>query len=157
MTQNLISATLSDDDIKAIAASLQTIRDKLPFLIDLNTDDRRKLLLMGSAGVGFTDDAVDLAQNHSDILPRSFNVEELQSDQDLYGKMLQVQNMFGILKNLIDDTTLAVGSDLYQGALEVYSFAKAAGKGAGLEERVKSMGKRFTKRRRSPAGATTPA
>lgn len=149
MSQNLISAQLSDDAVIDISKHLEAIQSLMPFLTDLNADDRRKLLIMGSGSVGFTNDAVELSQQHSDILPRSFDVDELQRDRTLFNQMLRVQNSVDYLKNLIDDTTLAVGSDLYQGSLEVYTYAKAAGKGSGLEERVKEMGKRFGKRRRA--------
>lgn len=151
MSQNLISADLSEATFNEIAGHVTAIRALLPFLIDLDTDDRRKLLIMGSGTLGFADDAVDLTRQHGDILPRSFSGDELQRDRGLYTQMLRVQNLIDPLKDLVDDTTLAVGSDLFQGALEVYTFAKAAGKGTGLEERVKAMGKRFGKRRRAKA------
>lgn len=149
MSQNLISADLSEAALTQIAEHVTAIRALLPFLIDLDTDDRRKLLVMGAGTLGFADDAVDLTRQHGDILPRSFSSEELQRDRALYGQMVRLQNLIDPLKDLIDDTALAVGSDLFQGALEVYTFAKAAGKGTGLEERVKTMGKRFVKRRRT--------
>lgn len=151
MSQNLISADLSEATFNEIAGHVAAIRALLPFLIDLDTDDRRKLLIMGSGTLGFADDAVDLTRQHGDILPRSFSGDELQRDRGLYTQMLRVQNLIDPLKDLVDDTTLAVGSDLFQGALEVYTFAKVAGKGTGLEERVKAMGKRFGKRRRAKA------
>lgn len=149
MTQNLVSAALTAEAIAKIATHVEGIRAELPFLLDLNTLDRRRLLIMGSGSQGFADDAVTLAEQQSQILPRSFDVAELKKDRDLFSAMTQVQNLIDPLKDMIDDTVVAVGSDLYQGSLEVYTYAKAAGKGAGLEERVKSMGKHFARRRKT--------
>lgn len=151
MSQNLISAQLSEETVAQVIGHAEAIRALLPFLLDLETADRRSLLIMGSGSVGFTDDAVDLTQTHPGILPRSFDVTELQRDQALYTSMTRVQNVINHLNDLVDDTTIAVGSDLLQASLEVYNYAKSAGKGAGLEERVKSMGKRFSRRRRTQA------
>lgn len=36
MPSNLVSATLTAADLTAVQAALQTLRDKLPFLVDLN-------------------------------------------------------------------------------------------------------------------------
>jgi len=43
---------------------------------------------------------------------------------------------------------MAVGSDAYASALMVYSFAKASGKGSGLDAVAGEMGKRFARKSR---------
>lgn len=149
MSQNLVSAELTEQTLAEVIGHLNAAAALMPFLLDLEVADRRSLLIMGSGSLGFAEDAVDLTQTHPDILPRSFDTAELLSDRALYSRMIRVQNVINHLNDLVNDTTLAVGSDLMQGALDVYTFAKASGKGAGLEERVKSMGKRFAKRRKA--------
>lgn len=47
MPENRVSASLSASDRDAVLAALQTIRQKLPFLVDLSPEDRRKLPKMG--------------------------------------------------------------------------------------------------------------
>lgn len=42
-----VTVILSDAEIQEIKAALRTIEQKLPFLINLTTDERRKLLKMG--------------------------------------------------------------------------------------------------------------
>lgn len=41
MPENRISAALSQADQQAVLAAVQTIREKLPFLIDLSPEERR--------------------------------------------------------------------------------------------------------------------
>lgn len=50
------------------------------------------------------------------------------------------------LSELLDDTSLAVGSEAYAAALQVYSYAKASGQGAGLDVVVGEMGQRFARK-----------
>ncbi|MBW4474024.1 MAG: hypothetical protein KME45_27165 [Stenomitos rutilans HA7619-LM2] len=52
------------------------------------------------------------------------------------------------MQELIDDTVVAVGSDVYAAALLVYNFAKASGKGAGLDAVADEMSKRFVRKSR---------
>lgn len=47
MAYQNINATLSDKDIQEIKAALQKIQEKLPFLITLSVEERRKLFKMG--------------------------------------------------------------------------------------------------------------
>ncbi len=52
------------------------------------------------------------------------------------------------LQDLLDDTALAVGSEAYAAALQVYNYAKASGQGTGLDTMVEEMGQRFARRNR---------
>ena len=50
------------------------------------------------------------------------------------------------LQQLLNDSEMALGSDVMSGALEGYSFLKVAGKGKGLDELRKMLAVRFNKR-----------
>ena len=43
MSDNRISASLSQADRDAVMKAIATIREKLPFLVDLTTEERRAL------------------------------------------------------------------------------------------------------------------
>ncbi|WP_392483271.1 hypothetical protein [Nostoc sp. C110] len=47
MAYQNITASLSPQDIQEIKAALQTVQKKMPFLITLSTEERRKLVKMG--------------------------------------------------------------------------------------------------------------
>ena len=149
MSNNLISASLSAEDKQAIMGAVQTIRDKLPFLIDLSKGDRRYLPKLGDKSRAFVDKAVEVATQNVDMLPRSFELEEFQRDMQLFAELNSILMAVSQLNELIDDTTLAVGSDAYSAALEVYAYAKTARTGTGLDELKAMMSKRFTPRSKS--------
>lgn len=47
MADNRISASLSQPDREAVMTAIATIREKLPFLLDLTTEERRSLPKLG--------------------------------------------------------------------------------------------------------------
>lgn len=52
MAYQNVNASISPQDIQEIKAALQTIQKKLPFLITLSLEERRKLLKMGDKSLG---------------------------------------------------------------------------------------------------------
>ena len=80
MPENRISAGLSATDQQFVLSAAQTIRPKLPFLIDLSPEDRRKSPVLGNSDPGFVEQALNVATQHTDILPRPFDVDEFRRD-----------------------------------------------------------------------------
>jgi hypothetical protein len=74
MPVNRISATLGEAERQAVFAAIQTIRQKLPFLIDLTPEERRALPRFGEKSRGFVEQALQVAEQNPDIPPRSFGV-----------------------------------------------------------------------------------
>ncbi|MEH2410278.1 hypothetical protein [Nostoc sp.] len=50
MAENRISANLAPADKEAVMQAIATIKEKLPFLVDLTPEDRRRMLKMGMTG-----------------------------------------------------------------------------------------------------------
>lgn len=144
MNTNMVSASLSAADKQVIMGAIQTIRGKLPFLIDLSKEDRRSLPKLGDRSLGFVEKAVEVATQNVGMLPRSFDLKEFQQDVQLFSELKSILMALSQLHELIDDTTLAVGSDAYSEALDVYTYAKAARLGTGLDELKAMMSKRFS-------------
>jgi hypothetical protein len=55
---------------------------------------------------------------------------------------------FTKITELLNDTCLAVGSEAYAAALQVYSYAKASGNVGGMDAVVGEMGQRFARKPR---------
>src|ERR1043165_988577 len=156
MPDNRISATLSPADQQAVLAAINTIREKLPFLVDLSPEERRTLPRMGDSGRGFVSQALALAEQNTDILPRSFDVDEMRKDVELLDALSPVLLALAQLNELVDDTFMEVGSEAYVAALAVYQYARAAGKGAALDGALDSLGQRFARKSRSTTPTPTP-
>src|ERR1051325_9291352 len=68
MPENRVSASLSQADQQAVMEAIQTIREKLSFLIDLTPDERRKLPKIGDTGHNFAAQALVVATQNESIL-----------------------------------------------------------------------------------------
>lgn len=155
MPENRVSAQLGEAEQQAVLAAIQTIRQKLPFLIDLTPEERRTLPRMGDKSRGFVEQALQVAEQNPDILPRSFDVGEMRNDVELLSALSPVLNALSQLNELVDDTVMAVGSEAYTAALTVYQYARAAGKGSALDTALDGLAQRFARKSRS-APATKP-
>lgn len=147
MTTNQISATLDQTNRDAMMAAIATLKEKLPFLIDL-TAQHKSLPKMGDKSWAFVSKALEVATQNPDFLPRSFDLEEMRQDVELFESLYPILLSLTQLHELVDDTCIAVGSDAYAAALVVYNFAKASGKGAGLDAVADEMGRRFARKSR---------
>jgi len=154
MSNSPISAQLSQADRDAVMAAIATIKAKLPFLIDLSAEDRKALPKMGDKSRAFVSKAMEVATQNPDFLPRSFDLAELQKDVQLFEALYPVLMSLTQLHDLVDDTCLAVGSEAYAAALQVYTYAKASGQGTGLETAVEELGLRFARKTRKPKSQT---
>ena len=157
MPDNRVSAVLSETDQQAVMAAINTIRQKLPFLIDLSAEDRRTLPKMGDRSRGFVSQALEVATQNEDILPRSFDVAEMRKDVELLASLSPVMLGLAQIQELVEDTYIAVGSEAYSAALVIYQSARANGKGAALDDAVDSLGRRFARKSdKSKPGSPTP-
>ncbi|BAY11202.1 hypothetical protein [Calothrix sp. NIES-2098] len=148
MSTASISATLAQKQRDEVLQAIATIKEKLPFLIDLTNEERKALPKMGDKSRAFVSKALEVATQNPEFLPRSFDLEEMRKDVQLFEALYPVLLSLSQLHELVDDTSLAVGSEAYAAALQVYNYAKASGQGGGLETVVDEMGQRFARKSR---------
>ncbi|MEH2162758.1 MAG: hypothetical protein V7K38_17460 [Nostoc sp.] len=146
MADNRISATLSPADKEAVMQAIATIKEKLPFLVDLTPEERRTMLKMGDKSRAFVSKALEVATQNPNFLPRSFDLEEMRRDLALFESLYPVFLSLTQLQELVDDTCIASASEAYAAALAVYSYAKASGDVTGLDGVIDEMGRRFNRR-----------
>ncbi|MEH2445147.1 MAG: hypothetical protein V7K18_05010 [Nostoc sp.] len=146
MPENRISASLAPADREAVMQAIATIREKLPFLVDLTTEERRTMLKMGDKSRAFVSIALEVATQNPNFLPRSFDLEEMRRDLTLFEALYPVLLSLTQLQELVDDTCIASASEAYAAALAVYSYAKASGDVTGLDGVIDEMGRRFNRR-----------
>lgn len=139
-----ITATLKEADIKEIKAALETIQQKLPFLITLSVEERRKLYKMGDKSLAFVNNSLTAAQSNRDILPASFDLEEFLRDYQLAATLTELLLELRQVTEQVDDTLMAVGSEAMTSSLTVYDYVKtAAKKTPGLKTLAEQLGERF--------------
>ena len=144
MSYQNIAAALSPQDIQEIKAALQKIQQKMPFLVTLSTEERRKLVKMGDKSLAFVNNSVTAAQSNREILPATFEVEELVRDYQLATALTEVLISMQQLTEQVDDTLMAVGSEAMTSSLTVYDYVKTASKKTpGLKTVAEQLGERF--------------
>lgn len=146
MNENRVSGTLSSEDVAAMQAAVGTIKQKLPFLKGLDPEVRRSLPRMGDKSRAFVRKCLEVANQNPGMLPRAFDLDEFRRDVALDEAMLPVGQMIQQLAEMLEDTQTAVRSDAYLAALAVYSSAKMAGKGQGLDGALDELGRRFVRK-----------
>ncbi|MEA5452188.1 hypothetical protein VB780_26680 [Leptolyngbya sp. CCNP1308] len=151
MASNYISATLSLQARDEVMSAIATIRDLLPFILDVAPKVKKSMPKMGDKSRAFVQKALDVAIQHPDFLPRSFDIAELQRDVNLFEAIYPLAMALAQLQADLDDTLAAVGSDAFTAALQVYRHAKAHGDGSGLDAMVEDLGQRFDRQPRKKA------
>ncbi len=156
MAYQNITATLSEADIQEIKVALQTIEQKLPFLITLSVEERRKLFKMGDKSLAFVKNSLTAAQSNRDILPASFDLDEFVRDYQLAATLTELLIGLRQLSEQVDDTLMAVSSEAMTSSLTVYDYVKtAAKKTPGLKSLAEQLGERFKAiRAKSPKAAS---
>lgn len=119
MPYHNISADLSTEDLSDIKAALATIQQKLPFLINLTADERRRIYKMGDKSLAFVSNSLTAAQNNPEILPASFDTAELARDYQLATALSELHLNLRQITEQVDDTLLAVGSEAMTSSLSV--------------------------------------
>lgn len=146
MPENRVTSILSSPDQQEVLEAINTIRAKLPFLIDLTPDERRTLPKMGDKSRAFVNQALTVAAQNTDILPRSFDVEEMRKDLYLLQQLEPIKVALTQLTELIEDTYMEVGSEAYSAALVVYNYMRSAGRGQALDGMLDALGQRFARK-----------
>nr|VFK06267.1 MAG: hypothetical protein BECKLPF1236A_GA0070988_1000215 [Candidatus Kentron sp. LPFa]VFK23576.1 MAG: hypothetical protein BECKLPF1236C_GA0070990_1000628 [Candidatus Kentron sp. LPFa] len=145
-----IDATLSPADMKAIKAAIDTILRKMSFLITLTVQERKSTVKAGPDSVSFIQNALTAAEDHPDILPRSFSTPEFERDVELFTQLTELGALIDSLASEVDDTRLAVGGEAMREGSQVYEYVKTAAKTTpGLKPVADQLAERFKKAKKS--------
>lgn len=144
---NRVSAVLTQEESDAALASLDSVRQKMPFLIDLTAEEKRGLPRIDAGAQPWASEILKLATRNQDFLPRGFDLDEMRRDVTLWSAIIPIQQSITKLAQLVDNTYTAVAADAYSAALAVYSFAKHNNIGTeGLDTLMDELSKRFAKK-----------
>ena len=137
------------------AAALKALADltaALPVLHDLSPDDRRHLFKLGDKSRAFVDQALVAAQQFTDALPRSFDVDQYARDVELYRALEPIHARLRDLFERVDDTRMLVGAEAMEGSRAVYYHTKGHPGTGALTEASRAMGRRYDRGPQVPPG-----
>ena len=158
MSYQDLNTTLSDADRQAIKQAIATIQQKLPFLITLSADERKRLYKMGDKRLAFVQNSLNVAQSNRNILPASFDLDGFSNDYQLSADLTELLMLLNQLTEQVDDTLMAVSSEAMGSSLTVYDYVKtAAKKTPGLKAIAEQLGSLFKAIRTKPAKPASTA
>lgn len=153
MSQNLVFMALSAEQVDQADKALSVLEDIFAGLISLSMDERRELRKMGPKSEMFARKAHDVVVQNPEMMPRGFDIDEFTADLKALDQVRPVFLRLTALARRAEDTEMALGSDIFRAALDGYRFAKAAGKGAALDELSEQAQVRFGRKVRPAAGS----
>lgn len=130
--QNRIDASLSAADVQEVITAINTIKNKLPFLIGLDPKEFQRLPKMDNARYPFVKQALTLAENNPKLAPQFYDLGEAEKDLALCESLDEVSFLLDELNTQLIHTRALAGSEAYVVALSVYDTAKR-GAAKGVE------------------------
>jgi len=143
--QNLISLTLTDQDLAELDQTLATLRRLMGPMVALRAEQRRELKKMGPKSVAFCDLTLTVLGNNPQLVPPSLDVADAVADQRALN---QLRPRFVLLQQLAEkakDTEMALGSDVMHACLEGYALLRTFGKAEGLKDARRALSRRFAR------------
>ena len=134
MSQNLISLTIDSSRFTAIDAALTALEKELGDFVELSVEQRRELLKLGPRSEVFCRATIDVMERNPGAFPADFDLDAIRQDRVAIDQVRPLLSRLRMLVSRVQDTEMALGSDLYKAALDGYRFAKATGSGAMLDE-----------------------
>ncbi|MFN0124410.1 MAG: hypothetical protein ACKV2V_28245 [Blastocatellia bacterium] len=153
MPEIQVSAVLSQSDLEEVLSLVSQIKQKLPFLLSMTSDQRRSLPRAGDRNRPFVLTAMEIATQNPGILPPLFSLEEMRKDVDLGVALQSINLAVNQLATMLKDTEAVVNGEAYTAALSVYTLARAMGGEAALKGGVEEMGRNFNRRPRASSGS----
>ncbi len=144
MDTHLINSTLSPEDRQAIGAAIDTLRQKLPFLIDLTVPERRRMPKAADKTRAFIRKAVDIANEHPQMFASAF-LDEMRNDAKLLDDLSPISLAVRLLAKKLDDTGMQVSAEAFAAARTVYAVTKTPFAKAALRTAADELGKRWQK------------
>ena len=151
MIPNKVDAVFSDKDKAEFMAAAAVMRDKLSFAVGLSAKAKGQLSKIGRKSQTFTEEALDLAAQHPELMPGFLNTEDARRDLDLFIALTPIVQVLSELYALAEDTQTIAGSEAYAAARVVYKSAKDHGQGMGLDDVIDDLSLRFQQKSHVPA------
>jgi hypothetical protein len=151
MTQDLASMTITqetEDQVMALFAQLEAL---LPGLLNMPTNDRSNS--MGAQSDRYVRSTLNVANQNAGLIPPDVDLAGANADLEARDRLVRITQRAKQFASKCEDTTYALGSDLMAFSQICYAILKVVGKATGLDDAVKELGYRWSRRKKKPAPA----
>lgn len=126
LLSNRVSQVISPADLTATIGHLTAIETLFPWLVGLNTTERKTIPKIDSVNRDFVADAQNIIANNPDLFPAYFSAAELGKDFDLYNVLDEIIPVAERVLEKLKDTQMLAGSEAYISALTAYRLLQSA-------------------------------
>ena len=147
-----ISAVITEAEKTAVITKMNDAKALMPFMINLTTEERKKLKGIGNKNLAYVQKCLEGALAFPNELKRNFDVAGFQKDVALFNNLLGIQLACLALFESVDDSMKAAGIDAMGSASEVYDSLKSSAKSnANVKGIVAEIGERFAAQKKPRA------
>ena len=132
MTQNLVSLDISAADVAEFDAALAVIEKFVKPLLSLTADEVKGLSKMGDKSEQFCRQAAMVLGQNRDTLPATFALDEMVADLAAFDVLRPRAVRLHDAVAKLDDTLMALGSDVMVAASKGYGLMQMFGKDESL-------------------------
>lgn len=144
MSYNNISAAMTAAQKTAIKAAIETIKSNIPALVNLSVQERKALRKVSKKRLGYVKDVLDGSKANPSSISPVINMAEFEKDSIYFSDMSEVTALLKPLCEMLEDTTIAVGSEAIRTADQCYKNLKANAKGnVSVKDTVAKIGEHF--------------
>lgn len=156
MQKNQISAELTQENETLVLQYINDASTVMDFLVELTTDERKRLAKMGRKDLDFVERCLRHATGSPQYLPPYLELEELQKDITLAAKLKNVYKRVNELAvRLIDTIRIADSESLEISRAYYKSVKEAANAGAESAELIyKELSVHYKNRGPKPGSST---
>ncbi len=158
MNANEVNVSVVTQEQEDAKAALEAFRQKLPYLINLTIEDRRSMPKIGDKErLAFVRRALDVAEQHPDVLPGFLSVNQMRSDVQQFEFLSSIELAVTQLLQQIEDTRMQIGSQALTAARTVYASAKSKYAGPAVKTAADELSKHFERKPKAAAPETSGA
>lgn len=125
---NRVSAEITAANLTAILTKIAEIKALLPFLLNLTKDERIQLPKLGPASLAFDEAVAQYMASAPTLIPPFVSAAEVAKDRALRLQLATIWRELSKLCEMVDDTRMLVGSEIWLAALSYYQMARQAAK-----------------------------
>ena len=157
MGQNLVNRHLAAEEWTQVDAGIaQAVAALEPVLVPVSATTKKVMVKMGDGSEAFCRRAYGVMLENLQLMPRGFDIEEMRRDLEAHDALNARITTLTRLLEKARNAEMALGSDVMVAALEGYAVLKAVGKGEGINELKKLLGRRFEGGPRAKDDAEVP-
>ena len=151
-------AYLSKKEREVIILSMKIIGNKLPFLMQISKDERKKIANIGVAREPFVRNVIKLANQRDEFLPKYTSLKKFNEAMEMFDFFIEYMKLARSLNEGIEDTSMILGAGLYKTSNSYLKITRMAVDDgiAGTDSLVEDM-ERFLDKLGGPRNPDSPS